>query len=459
MVFKVDWNDPALERWLDSITKKTTKFNYKSAFRNYAEFTGMTATQLIEEAHADRQLSPLEQKDVVIQRLTKFHKWLTTEAEKVTRGKGEHKIKGRGLTPRSAVMKVNCIRSFYSTFHISVKLRGRHRISNGRVKNKRMMVNAEQVKTLVQHARSIRDRAIILVNFQGGMDASTLCSLNYEDIAQAVETSEHPFKLELLRQKSDNEYYTFLGKDAVEALRAYVADQKARGTEWKLESPLFTKERRATDERITPNLVQNMMKEVAVSAGFVKKNNGKDFNILGSHALRESFSSLMLNSGVPRPIVDFWLGHTRSNLDTAYMTIDETKAREMYSKREHLLNINESSEKSEELRKLSDSVSDILVKREEMKEQLDKTTAEVKDLKKQLKQATEMLYSFEPMLNTFSAIADTKEGQELIRKIKEAKAKQEAVEAQEQTAKENAQITAENPIPKKVKSEYARAPQ
>jgi len=448
MVYKVDWNDPALKRWLDSITKKTTKFNYKSAFRNYAEFTGMTATELIEEAHADLQLSPLEQKDVVIQRLTKFHTWLTTEVEKVTRGKGEHKVKGKGLTPRSAVMKLNCIRSFYSTFHISVKLRGRHRISNGRVKNKRMIVNAEQVKTLVQHARSIRDRAIILVNFQGGMDASTLCSLNYEDIAQAVETGEHPFKLNVFRKKGDVEYYTFLGKDAVETLRAYVADQKARGTEWNLESPLFTKSRHATDERITPNLIQNMMKEVAVSAGFVKKNNGKDFNILGSHALRESFSSLMLNSGIPRPIVDFWLGHTRSNLDTAYMTIDETKAREMYAKREHLLNINETTEKSEELRKLSDSVSDILVDKAEMKEQLDKTTADVKDLKKQLKQATELVYSFEPLLNTFNEIANTTEGQELILKIKEAKLKQEYVEAKEG----DKEINKEHPIAEKPKS-------
>jgi integrase len=457
-MYQVDWNDPALKRWLDSITRKTTKFNYKSAFRNYAEFTGMTATELIKEAHEDRQLLPLEQKDVVIHKLTKFYKWLTTEAEKVSRGKGEHKVKGKGLTPRSATMKVNCIRSFYSTFHISVKLRGRHRLANGKVKNKRMIVNAEQVKLLIQHARSIRDRAIILVNFQGGMDASTLCSLNYEDIVPAVQTGEHPFKLELLRKKSDTEYYTFLGKDAVEALKAYVADQEARGTKWNLESPLFTKSRHQTDERITPNLIQNMMKEVAVSAGLVKRNNGKDFNILGSHALRESFSSLMLNSGVPRPIVDFWLGHTRSNLDTAYMTIDETKAREMYAKREHLLNINETSEKSEELRKLSDSVSDILVKREEMKEQLDKTTAEVKDLKEQLKSATEIIYGFEPMLNTFNAIADTKEGQELINKIHEAKMKQEMMEAQEETEKLRAEITKEHPTPKKDKSEYARGP-
>jgi len=429
-MYQVDWNDPALKRWLGSITRKTTKANYKSAFRNYAEFTGMTATELIEEAHEDRQLPPLEQKDVVIHKLTKFYKWLTTEAEKVSRGKGEHKVKGKGLTPRSATMKVNCIRSFYSTFHISVKLRGRHRLANGKVKNKRMIVNAEQVKLLVQHARSIRDRAIILVNFQGGMDASTLCSLNYEDIVPAVETGEHPFKLELLRKKSDTEYYTFLGKDAVEALKAYVADQEARGTEWNLESPLFTKSRHQTDERITPNLIQNMMKEVAVSAGLVKRNNGKDFNILGSHALRESFSSLMLNSGVPRPIVDYWLGHTRSNLDTAYMTIDEKKAREMYAKREHLLNINESTEKSEELRKLSDSVSDILVEKEEMKEKLNKTESQIKELKEQLECAVNYIWSLKAEI--------------------EEKEKAEAEEDFKQLIDE---INKEHPILKKVKSE------
>jgi len=172
---------------------------------------------------------------------------------------------------------------------------------------------------------------------------------------------------------------------------------------------------------------------------------------LGSHALRESFSSLMLNSGVPRPIVDFWLGHTRSNLDVAYMTVDEEKAKEMYAKREHLLNINETTEKSEELRKLSDSVSDILVDKAEMKEQLDKTTAEVNNLKEQLKQATELVYSFEPVLSTFSTIADTKEGQELINKIHEAKAKQEMREAQKETDKERAEITKEHPTPKKTK--------
>jgi integrase len=378
----VNWNDPALERWFNTIPNKSTAYNYRTAFRSYAEFTGMTATQLIEEADEDKKLPVLKRKDIILQRLTKFYEWLTTEAPIVSRGSTKHKshqVIGQGITPKSATMRVNAIRSFYATFGFTVKLKGRNKLRQGKVKNKRMIVDAEQVKTLVQHARSIRDRAIILINFQGGMDVSTLCSLNYEDIAQ-IESGEYPLKLELYRKKADVEYYTFIGHDAINALKAYVADQKARGTEWKPDSPLFTKERIATAERITPNLVQNMLKDLAIKTGLVKKDNGKDFNILGSHALRESFSSIMLNSGVPKPIVDFWLGHTVNGTDEAYMIVQFERAKEMYSKREHLLSISASTEKEEELRKIKDSILEIVVDKEDLK-------AEVNDLKEKLTNA------------------------------------------------------------------------
>ena len=63
------------------------------------------------------------------------------------------------------------------------------------------------------------------------------------------------------------------------------------------------------------------------------------------------------------------------------------------------------------------------------------------------------------MLSTFSAIADTPEGQELILKIKEAKLKQETIEAQENEKKSNAEIIKENPVakkPDKISSEHQK---
>jgi len=38
-----DWNDPALSRWLDPMTKQGTKALYRVAYRRYAQFTNMTA--------------------------------------------------------------------------------------------------------------------------------------------------------------------------------------------------------------------------------------------------------------------------------------------------------------------------------------------------------------------------------------------------------------------------------
>jgi len=173
-----------------------------------------------------------------------------------------------------------------------------------------------------------RDRAIILTMFQSGMDVSTLCSLKYGDIAEGITKNEHPLKLDLYRPKTGIDYYTFLGRDAVEALKASIADMKARGAQFKPDTPLFMKER--GKEPLETNLVQNMMKEVAHKTGLVDaENNGKSFNPLSPHALRESFGSIMINSGVPDTIVDFWLGHEIGEMAEAYKGVQHESLKQM----------------------------------------------------------------------------------------------------------------------------------
>jgi integrase len=405
----VDWETPTLQRWMNGIRNTSTKYTYRTAFRAYAQFTGLTADQMIDEAVEDDRLDPRERKDVVLTRLINFHEWLTTEYKVKSRGTGKHEVVSKGTTDRAAVMRVNVIRSFYSTFGINVKMTGRHKLKKGKVKNKRMIVSAEQVKTLVDHARNVRDKAIILVNFQGGLDASTLCTLNYEDVAEAIETGKEPFKLNLVRPKTDQEYYTFIGKDAINALKVYVADQRARGVEWTPESPLFTKERRGTDERITPNLIQNMMKELAQLAGFVDhKNNGKDFNILGPHALRESFSTIMLNANVPKPIVDFWLGHSIGATDEAYMNVQAKSAKQIYLKNEHLISIDTASEDRSRLAQIESSVSDLAAEKGKLKARLQKVEAESQ------KFAIQMLKRHEQLLNLVNKMAEKPEVRAMI---------------------------------------------
>ena len=331
--------DTAYQRWMGTITRKSTKKNYKSSFKTYMQFIKLTPSQLIDEALEDLKRDPREKQDIVMRHLIDFYHWLKTEYKKKSRGKGEQKITGTGVSDKLAHTRVGSIRSFYATFGITVRMKGRHRLPRPRITNKRMIVNSEQVKTLINHARTPRDRALILVNFQGGMDAETLCSIKYGDISEGLTNNEHPLRLDLFREKNGVEYYTFLGRDAVKALKAYISDMTSRGVKYSHNTPLFLKER-GKEEGMTTNLVQNMMKIVAHNAGFIDdKNNGKAFNPLGPHALRESFGSIMINSGVPDTIVDFWLGHRIGEMGEAYKSVQAKSLKKMYLDREKLLSL------------------------------------------------------------------------------------------------------------------------
>jgi site-specific recombinase XerD len=334
----VNWEDPVLKRWLGTITKLGTKKAYKSAFRVYTVYTGLTPSQLIDEAIADSKRDPREKQDVLKTRILGFYGWLKKDYEKKSRGKGEHRIAGKGVSDYLASMMVSVARSFYQTYDLTVVLKGRQRLPKPRTENKRMIVGAEQVKVLVDHARTPRDRAIILTHFQGGLDVSTLCSLRYKNVAEGLAKNEYPLKLDLQRPKTGVAFYTFIGKDAIEALKAYLADLKGRGITLAPNDPLFLQDRGRKGVRT--NNVQDMLREVALKSGFIDKaNNGNSFNPLGPHALRESFGSIMTNSGVPDSVVDFWLGHEVGALNEAYKSVQFESLKQMYLAREKLVSI------------------------------------------------------------------------------------------------------------------------
>ena len=154
---------------------------------------------------------------------------------------------------------MNAIRNFYDTFGVVVKLKGRSALPKPRVTNKRMRLTNMDVKRLLDHYHSPRDRAVILCMFQSGMDVSTLYSLKYGDVAEGLAKGEHPLRFNLYRPKTGTEYYTFLGKDACEALKAYLNDLKTKGIQLSHCDPLFIKEGKKAlrKEPITPVLIQN----------------------------------------------------------------------------------------------------------------------------------------------------------------------------------------------------------
>jgi len=414
----VNWEDSILKRWLGNIVNKSTFYNSKSAFRLYSRFTGMTASQLIDEAIEDSRRDPRKREDVVLHRLIKFYEWLTTEyVQKKTVGKGKTKKVKKGVSGLSAEMRVNVIRGFYSTFDITVRMKGKNRLPKSRVKNKRLIFKPEdvwKVKALIDHARTPRDRAIILFHFQGGLDVSTLCDLNYGDVAEELERNSHPLKIETMRVKSGVEFYTFVGQDAIDALKAYLADMESRGVDFTNKTPLFLQER--GKKRLKTHNIQTMMKDLAVRAGFVSEaNNGNSFNPLGTHSLRESFGSLMINSGVPDTIVDFWLGHEIGDMAKAYKETQFNNLRQMYLEREHLLSISafkgENEKTRAEVKEVKDDLYQLHLENKKMKD-------EVKALKAQISSMYKFVHrNYDPLLEFVDKLADMPEFEEIRRKV------------------------------------------
>ncbi|MCW4014885.1 MAG: tyrosine-type recombinase/integrase [Candidatus Bathyarchaeota archaeon] len=336
---------------------------------------------MIDEALEDLRADPREKRDIVLQRLLRFYRWLKTDCPRMSKGRGSNVVVGKGLSDKLAHNRVAAIRSFYATFGITVRMRGRTSLPKARVENERMRVNAEQVNILVEHARTLRDKAIIWTGFQSGMDAHTLCSVNYGTVAEGLKNGDCPLKMDLFRKKTGVDYYSFIGESAISAIRVYIRDMESRGVVFSSKSPLFQKHKGGG--RLTPNLIQNMMKIVAVKSGFVDKdNNGKAFNPLGPHALRESFGSLMINNGVPDSIVDFWLGHSVGEKDKAYKSVQLKSLTRMYRERSNLFNVSVSeidvekiereikSQFKEESSKLQSLVTDLASENVETKKQL-----------------------------------------------------------------------------------------
>jgi site-specific recombinase XerD len=388
-------NDQYVTRWINTITREGTRRVYRNALQLFTKFTGMAPSALVDEALEDLKKDVKERRDVVKQRLTGFYNWLLSEAPR-RNTKGEEI--GKGLSSKVAHTYTNAVRSFYSTFDIAVKLKGRSKLPRPKVENKRLKLTNLDVKKLLDHCSSARDRCAILLMFQGGLDVSTLCSLKYSDVAPGLEKNEYPLTLHLYRKKSGTEFVTFIGRDGIQSIRAYLNILKARGIELRSEDPLFVQMKKGKRiEPMRPALIQKMMRELAVKVGLVNGKNNSKQNPISPHALRKSFSSILVSHGVASSVVDHLLGHSTSELNEAYQTVQLEDLKKIYrevepylsvSMGEDLTKLKEIEEREKEVQRIINGlVSENMILKQELgehKKALEELKSAVAELRKLL---------------------------------------------------------------------------
>ena len=192
-------------------------------------------------------------------------------------------------------------------------------------------VDAVPRKDIVQQSRS---RAVILCLWQSGVRSSCLCSWKYGMFKDGLNPNEAPITLKIVANRDIgvhdvgedtklsgyklSHYFTFLNREAVEALRDYVeARKKYEG--WVPEDSDYIFVTAGTASR--GKRLNSKHLNAIIKTAFEQINI--DPNSIWTHVMRKSFRKTLYKSGVDPDISESLMGHKLGQSRTAYFDYND----------------------------------------------------------------------------------------------------------------------------------------
>jgi len=160
-----------------------------------------------------------------------------------------------------------------------------------------------------------RDRAILELLFSTGLRVSELCSLSIDD----VDLPRDEFSV---RGKGDKVRVVFISEEARTTIKNYLAARKD------MADALFVrygkKAHIGADARVTPRVVQRLLKHYAAKSGITRK--------VTPHVIRHSFATDLLSNGADLRSVQALLGHANIGTTQIYTHVIDAHLREVHKK-------------------------------------------------------------------------------------------------------------------------------
>lgn len=330
--------DDQVEQYLKAKTKSTAS-TYRGCLKRFRKFYDRPITEFLKDVEAQREknkdLPPAERRRYFEETINDFIKWMQDL------GYANNPIRG-SLTALQNLLKYYDVPISYSFVKMPPPI--------SRKSNHKHQWRIEEIKEFVAGAKSYRDKAIVMVMFQSGMAVGEICSLDYGDVSQKLNSGELPLLINVVRTKNSNEFKTLIGADAVKYLKLYL------GTRVNLsdESPLFTKE--GTEKRMTEGAIQMRLRELADNIFGI--DEGK-MNPYRPHSLRSAFRS-RLTGKTDGDLIKFWMGDVLGPKAGAYLNLPNEEHRLLYKAVEHRLSIETTSTDAVEVKSV---VQDVYLKR------------------------------------------------------------------------------------------------
>lgn len=158
-----------------------------------------------------------------------------------------------------------------------------------------VVLSQEEVERVLNVVKNLKHRCLLMVTYSGGLRVGEVVRLRVEDIDGKRKLVHVHFA------KGEKERYTLLGDATLEELRVYWKEYHP--TKW-----LFPSQRECG--YLSEQSAENVFKEAATKAGIVKK--------VSIHALRHSFATHLLESGVDLRYIQELLGHASAKTTEIY---------------------------------------------------------------------------------------------------------------------------------------------
>jgi len=278
---------PSVVDWIEGYESMMTRDVYLRTFHFFVEHAGIMPDDLL-------KLEPKEAKRLLV---------------KVTRS-----VRDEGKSGWAWNM-TKSVKSFYRHHGVELKLRRTERI---RVMRKRVDVeiipNKKQLYKMADLAGSPRDRAIVLCLWQSGVRVGCLTRWNLSLVNDFLFPTDGPIKIPVflkitesvdtkLRGNDIGCYYTFLGREAAEALRDYLEWRMNDGEKLSPETPLFVSHATTVKgKRLRAGAVRQIVKRCARDVGLDPKG-------VWPHCLRKAFRKVLNNSDIDDETREALMGH------------------------------------------------------------------------------------------------------------------------------------------------------
>lgn len=201
----------------------------------------------------------------------------------------------------------------------------------------------DEIRKMLMHADE-RARALILILCQSGLRISDAVRLRYRDIEEDFELNRVPCLIKIVTQKNNTPTVTFLGQDAVDALRVYFDLRKTGTTRYygskrkkgippekiTVDSPLF---RTRHVERIKPVSIKQateIIRMVSVKA---------DVGFISAHAFRRWFQTTLEQAHIQPNWVLRMMGHSLPGVEGSYSRPQIEQMRDAYKNAELYLSL------------------------------------------------------------------------------------------------------------------------